>query len=80
MGGWVGLLMFAMTLTVFMVESLHNGLTAATPVLGGLAFVVAAMARAAGKRPRALVQESEDERFLDAMLDRYRVFQEVEKP
>jgi len=38
---------------------------------------VAAMAHAAGTAPRALVQDSEDEQFLDAMLDRYRVFSEV---
>ena len=35
---------------------------------------VAAMAHAAGAAPRELVQQSEDEEFLDRMLDRHRVF------
>lgn len=39
---------------------------------------VAAMARAAGTAPRELVQHSEDEEFLDRMLDRHQVFAEVD--
>ena len=39
---------------------------------------VAAMAHAAGAAPRELVQQSEDEEFLDRMLDSHQVFSEVD--
>ena len=55
------------------------------PIAGGLPDTlfngqgrVAAIAHAAGTGPRELVQHSEDEEFLDRMLDRHQVFTEVD--